>query len=247
MTINSTDPAAEPIIYFDEHTLTTIVQGQNNLTIAVATEFVVKDPAWTKVQAINIGNLTNSRYNFATDTSDLTLYPGGPPEVMDAQPIANINFSGANSSYVVSNESTNDATFIATVPIVPAQDLWGQLGVHAATGKREIAFNAGSGNGTAGTKRLNIFFTDGIANEAGQSLNDNPVTVTGTIFAQTIQIGNQYQPLVGGDPDYGVDWATAIDTGVGGVVQFTHPALTRFQQNVISDIDFKGTAAHNDS
>ncbi len=130
LTINSTDPAAEPIIYFDEHTLTTTIQGQNNLTIAVATEFIVKDPAWTKVQAINIGNLTNSRYNFATDISDLTLYPGGSPEVMDAQPIANINFSGANSSYVVSNESTNDATFIATVPIVPAQDLWGQLGVY---------------------------------------------------------------------------------------------------------------------
>ncbi len=84
-----------------------------------------------------------------------------------------------------------------------------------AAGSREIALNAGSGNGTAGTKRLNIFSTDGIANEPGQLLNENPVTVTGTIFAQTIQIGNQYEILNPGvDPDYGVDWTTAIDTGV---------------------------------
>ncbi|GAA5251992.1 hypothetical protein [Candidatus Rickettsia kedanie] len=85
--------------------------------------------------------------------------------------------------------------------------------------------------------------TDGIANEAGQSLNENPVTVIGTIFTQTIQIGNQYEPLDPGDQDYGVDWATAIDTGVGGVVKFTHNSLTRLQQNVISEIDFNGKAA----
>ena len=82
-----------------------------------------------------------------------------------------------------------------------------------------------------------------IADEPGQLLNQNPVTITGTIFAQTIQIGNQYQPLVGGDTHYGVDWETGIDTGNGGLVQFTHNSLTRFQKSVISDIDFKGTAA----
>ncbi|WP_337969169.1 hypothetical protein [Rickettsia tamurae] len=87
-----------------------------------------------------------------------------------------------------------------------------------ASGKREIALDTGSGNGTGGTKRLNIFSTDGIADEPGQLLNQNPVTITGTIFAQTIQIGNQYQPLVGGDTHYGVDWETGIDTGNGGLV-----------------------------
>ncbi|WP_232049229.1 MULTISPECIES: hypothetical protein [spotted fever group] len=51
-------------------------------------------------------------------------------------------------------------------------------------------------------------------------------------------IGNQYQIVNKGiDPDYGVDWVTAIDTGNGGLVQFTHNSLTRFQQNVISNID----------
>ncbi|MCC8418513.1 MAG: hypothetical protein LN590_02720 [Rickettsia endosymbiont of Glossina mortisans submortisans] len=235
---------ANSTIFFTEDTIITGLQGQNNLTIVVDTEFIVKDPAWTKANAINISDLVNSRYNLVTDTSDLALYPGGPPEVVDTQPIANINWSGPNSLYVVTNESPNQAKFIATVPLVPAQDLWGQLGVHVAAGSREIALNAGSGNGTAGTKRLNIFSTDGIANEPGQLLNENPVTVTGTIFAQTIQIGNQYEILNPGvDPDYGVDWTTAIDTGVGGVVQFTHNSLTRFQQNVISDIDFNGKAA----
>lgn len=235
---------ANSTIFFAEDTIITGLQGQNNLTIVVNTEFVVKDPAWTKANAINIGNLVNSRYNLVTDTSDIVLYPGGPPEVVDAQPIANINWSGPNSLYVVTNESANQAKFIATVPLVPAQDLWGQLGVHVAADSREIALNAGSGNGTGATKRLNIFSTDGIANETGQSLNENPVTVTGTIFAQTIQIGNQYEILNPGvDPDYGVDWTTAIDTGVKGVVQFTHNSLTRFQDDVISNIDFNGKAA----
>ncbi|WP_017442698.1 beta strand repeat-containing protein [Rickettsia gravesii] len=34
-----------------------------------------------------------------------------------------------------------------------------------------------------------------------------------------------------------------MDTGAGGLVQFTQNSLVRFQQDVISDIDFNGTAA----
>ncbi|GAA5251991.1 hypothetical protein [Candidatus Rickettsia kedanie] len=126
---------ANSTIFFTEDTIITGVQGQNNLTIVVDTEFVVKDPASTKANAINIGNLV-------TDTSDLGLYPGGPPEVVNAQPIANINWTGPISNYVVTNELKNQAKFIATVPLVPVQDLWGQLGVHVAAGGQEIALNA---------------------------------------------------------------------------------------------------------
>ncbi|MCX4079325.1 hypothetical protein N7280_01475 [Rickettsia rhipicephali] len=151
---------------------------------------------------------------------------------MDIQPIENsIKFGGQNATYDVSNESPNAAEFVASFNLVPANDVDGQLRVHVASGSREIALNACSGNGTGGTIRLNKFFTDGI----GAPLNQNPATITGTIFAQTIQIGNQYQPInIGVDTPYGVDWVTA-DTGAGGLV--------RFQQDVISDIDFNGTAA----
>ncbi|HJD54218.1 MAG TPA: hypothetical protein LFW11_02395 [Rickettsia endosymbiont of Proechinophthirus fluctus] len=55
-----------------------------------------------------------------------------------------------------------------------------------ASSSREIALNAGSGNETGGTIRLNKFLTDGI----GAPLNHTPATITGTIFAQTIHIGN---------------------------------------------------------
>ncbi|CEO16684.1 hypothetical protein RMONA_01320 [Rickettsia monacensis] len=85
----------------DEHTIITDVQGQNNLTIATNTPFVVKNPNWNKANAINIGNLNGSRYNLATDTS--VYSPGN--EVVDIQPTKNINFSGSNSSYIVSNGS----------------------------------------------------------------------------------------------------------------------------------------------
>ena len=96
---------------------------------------------------------------------------------------------------------------MASFNLVLANDVDGQLRVHVASGSREIALNAGSGNGTGGTIRLNKFFTDGI----GASLNQNPATITGTIFAQTIQIGNQYQPInIVVDTPYGVDWVTVI-------------------------------------
>ncbi|MFA1687962.1 hypothetical protein ABVF33_00070 [Candidatus Rickettsia barbariae] len=78
---------------------------------------------------------------------------------------------------------------MASFNLVPANDVDGQLRVHVASGSREIALNAGtgSGNGTGGTIRLNKFLTDGI----GAPLNHTPATITGTIFAQTIQIGKQ--------------------------------------------------------
>ncbi|EER21088.1 hypothetical protein [Rickettsia endosymbiont of Ixodes scapularis] len=102
LTIASTVVApADPTVYLDEHTIITDVQGQNNLTIATNTPFVVKNPNWNKANAINIGNLNGSRYNLATDTS--VYSPGN--EVVDIQPTKNINFSGSNSSYIVSNGS----------------------------------------------------------------------------------------------------------------------------------------------
>ncbi|WP_233417449.1 hypothetical protein [Rickettsia conorii] len=117
-----------------------------------------------------------------------------------------IKFGGRNATYDVSNESPNAAEFVASFNLVPANDVDGQLRVHVASGSREIALNAGSGNGTGGTIRLNKFLTDGI----GAPLNHTPATITGTIFVQTIQIGNQYQPInIGVDTPYGVDWIPA--------------------------------------
>ncbi|MFV9930455.1 MAG: hypothetical protein AB8U82_06515 [Rickettsia endosymbiont of Haemaphysalis japonica] len=80
---------------------------------------------------------------------------------MDIQPIENsIKFGGQNATYDVSNESPNAAEFVASFNLVPVNDVDGQLRVHVAFGSREIALNAGSGNGTGGTIRLNKFFTD---------------------------------------------------------------------------------------
>jgi hypothetical protein len=201
----------------------TSLAGAGNLTIDVSTPFIVKDPSWSNAKTIN-----SSRYDFATDSS--VYFPGN--EIVDIQPTANIKFADANSSYVVTNESINDAEFKATVDLVPTNDLDGQLTVHVAQGKRTISLNAGSGNGTGGTKRLSTFVTDGIA-ETPAPLNTNPAIITGNIYAQTIKIGNQYTPINGGDTPYGVDWTTKIDTGLGGLVQFTQNSLVRFQQDVI--------------
>ena len=215
------------------------VQNQENLTLQLKTSFQFKHPSWIQAQAFNIED--SQLLNFATNTSPAAgLYAD---EIMDIQPKQNINFSGQNAVYDVSSESPNFATFITTEQLIPAADLLGILRVHVASGKREIAFNAGTGNGTARTIRLKQFFTDGVPG-IGAPLNQNPATITGTIFAQNITIGNQYKPVnIGVDTPYGIDWVTAIDTGDGGVIQFIQNSLVRFQNNVTSDIDFNGTAA----
>lgn len=193
------------------------VQGQAALTLQLNTSFQFKHPSWIQAQAFNI--------------EDNQLL-----KAMNIQLIENsIKFGGPNAIYEVSNESPNPAEFTASFDIVLANDSNGILIVHPSNARRTIAFNAGSSN----TTRLNTFAIDGISVPA----NVNPATVTGIIFAKIIQIGSGYQPAGGEDPAYGVYWTTAIDTGVGRLVQFTQNSLVRFQDDVTSDIDFNDKAA----
>ncbi|WP_323811239.1 hypothetical protein [Rickettsia conorii] len=128
--------------------IVTSVQGQADLTLQIDTDFQFKHPSWVKAKTFNSAN--NQLLNFVTDTSPAAgLYVN---EVMDIQPIENsIKFGGQNATYDVSNESPNAEEFVASFNLIPANDVDGQLRVHVASGSREIALNADSGNGTGGT------------------------------------------------------------------------------------------------
>ncbi|ABV73962.1 dihydrolipoamide dehydrogenase [Rickettsia canadensis str. McKiel] len=61
----------------------------------------------------------------------------------------------------MSNESVNQAEFAATIPVVPANNLVGELILHVSNTSWNITLNVDSGNGSRNTKRLNIFLIDG--------------------------------------------------------------------------------------
>jgi len=212
--LNISDPTITNIIKLDASTFSTELAGAGAATLNVNSSLQVRDVTWSTLKTINIAN--GATYNYISNAAG----------DIDVQPTVNqLIFKGANSTVNFSNENPGSTKFTATQDIVSGADNVGIVGFHVSSSETEVAANVGA-NG----QRLQTFITDGLSK----------TTITGNIFAKKIQIAQNPQNLAN---QVQLIWTTEIDTGAGGLVQFTTNSISQFQAKITSNMDFNGTGA----
>nr|WP_253308434.1 hypothetical protein [Rickettsia endosymbiont of Ceutorhynchus assimilis] len=212
--LNISDPTITNSIKLNANTYSTTLENAAAATLNVNSGLTVRDITWATLKTINIAN--GVKYEYITnDANDI-----------DVQPTLNqLIFKGANSAVNFSNENINSNKFVATEGIVSGADDQGIVSFHVSTSATEISANVGTN-----AKRLQAFITDGL----------NITTITGNIFAKKIAIAQNPQDLPNQTQ---LIWTTPINTGGGGLVQFTTNSISQFQDDITSNMDFNGTDA----
>ncbi|WP_341793148.1 hypothetical protein [Rickettsia endosymbiont of Ceutorhynchus obstrictus] len=215
--LNISDPTITNSIKLNANTYSTTLENAAAATLNVNSGLTVRDITWATLKTINIAN--GVKYEYITnDANDI-----------DVQPTLNqLIFKGANSAVNFSNENINSNKFVATEGIVSGADDQGIVSFHVSTSATEISANVGTN-----AKRLQAFITDGL----------NITTITGNIFAKKIEIAQNPDGTKVAIGDTQLIWTTPINTGAGGLVQFTTNSISQFQDDITSNMDFNGTDA----
>ncbi|WP_342269819.1 hypothetical protein [Rickettsia endosymbiont of Orchestes rusci] len=215
--LNVSDPTIANSIKLNANTYSTTLKNAAAATLNVNSGLTVRDITWATLKTINIAN--GVKYEYITnDANDI-----------DVQPTLNqLIFKGANSAVNFSNENINSNKFVATEDIVSGADDQGIVSFHVSTSATEISANVGTN-----AKRLQAFITDGL----------NITTITGNIFAKKIEIAQNPDGTKVAIGDTQLIWTTPINTGAGGLVQFTTNSISQFQDDITSNMDFNGTDA----